>query len=61
MLAADVDHWKAFDSVNQDALWKIVDFRGVPEKLIDLISEFHSGSESAVRCGGVVVSSPTYF
>ena len=40
-----------FDSVNLDALWNILGLCGVPPKLIDLISELYSGTESAVRCG----------
>ena len=37
--------------MNQDALWRILGLRGVPPKLIDVMSELHSGTESAVRCG----------
>ena len=37
LLAADVDLCKAFDSVNRDALWRILGLRGVPPKLIDLM------------------------
>ena len=54
LLAVDVDLCKAFDSVNQDALWRILGLRGVPPKLIDLRSELYSGTESAVRCGGTI-------
>ena len=43
-----------FDSVNRDALWRILGLRGVPPKLIDLMSELYSGTESAVRCGGTI-------
>ena len=45
---------KAFDPVNRDALWRIPGLRGVPPKLIDLMSERYSGTESAVRCGGTM-------
>ena len=38
VLAAFVDLCKAFDSVNRDALWRILGLRGVPPKLIDLMS-----------------------
>ena len=58
LLAAYVDLCKAFDSVNRDALWKFLDLRGAPPKLIDLMSELYSDTESAVRCGGTI--SPTY-
>ena len=36
--------------MNLDALWRILGLRGVPPKLIDLMSELYSGAESAVRC-----------
>ena len=40
--------------MNQDALWRIFSPRGVPPKLIDLMSEQYSGAESAVRCGDTI-------
>ena len=40
--------------MNRDALWKILDLRGVPPKLINLISELYSDTESAVRCGDAI-------
>ena len=43
-----------FDSVNWDPHWRILGLRGVPPKLIDLMSELYSGNESAVRCGGAI-------
>ena len=36
--------------MNRIALWRIVGVRGVPQKLIDLMSELYSGTKSAVRC-----------
>ena len=54
LLAACANFCKAFDAVNRDALGRILGLRGVPPKLIDLISELYSGTESAVRCGGTV-------
>ena len=56
LLAADVDLCKGYNSVNQDALWRILDLHGVPPKLTDLMSELYSGTESAVRCGDIVRS-----
>ena len=50
LLAAHVDLCKAFDSVNWDALWRILDLCRVPPKLINLMSELYSGTESAGRC-----------
>ena len=43
-----------FDSVNLDALWRILGLRGVPTKLIIPMSELYSGTESAVRCGDTI-------
>ena len=40
--------------MNRDALWRSLGLRGVPTKLIDLMSELYSGTESAVRCGGTI-------
>ena len=54
LLAAYVDLPKAFNSVNRDALWRILGLRGVTPKLIDLTSELYSGTESAVSCSGSI-------
>ena len=43
-----------FDSVNRDALWRIQGLRGVPPKLINLMFQLDSGTESAVRCGDTI-------
>jgi hypothetical protein len=51
LLAAYIDFRKAFDSVNRDALWRILELRGIPTKLVRLISSLYSGTESAVKCG----------
>ena len=40
--------------MNRDALWRLLCLRGVALKLIDLMSELYSGTESAVRCGGTI-------
>ena len=37
--------------MNRDALWRIFGLHGVPPKLINLMSELYSGTESAMRCG----------
>ena len=41
LLAAFIDLCKAFDSVNRGALWRILGLRGVPPKLIVLMSELY--------------------
>ena len=40
--------------MNRDALWRILGLDGVPPKLINLMSELYSGTESAVKCGGTI-------
>ena len=40
--------------MNRDALWRILGLCGVPPKLIDLMPELNSGTESAVRCVGTI-------
>ena len=40
--------------MNRNTLWSILGLRGVPPKLINLMSELHSGTESAVRCGDTI-------
>ena len=52
LFTAYVDLKKAFDSVHREALWEILRLRGVPAKIIELISGLYSGTESAVKCGG---------
>ena len=43
-----VDSEKAFDSVNQDALWKIIKSYGIPTKLITMVQALYCNSECAV-------------
>ena len=43
LFTAYVDLRKAFNSVNRDALWRILGLRGVPPKLINLMSKLYSG------------------
>ena len=43
-----------FDSVNRDALSRTLGLHGVPTKPINLMSELHSGTKSAVRCGNTI-------
>ncbi|MEL6802745.1 MAG: reverse transcriptase domain-containing protein, partial [Bacteroidota bacterium] len=52
MLAAYVDLKKAFDSVHREALWDLLRLRGIPARIIDLLTGLYSGTESAVKCGG---------
>ena len=50
LLAAYLDLCKVLKSMNLDALWRILGLRGVPPKLINMMSELYSGTEIAVRC-----------
>ena len=43
-----------YDSVNRDVFWRILGLRGLPPKLINLMSKLYSGTESAVRCPGSI-------
>ena len=52
LLAVYVDLRKAFDSVNRDLLWRILALRGIPPKLVKLISGLYFGTESALWCDG---------
>ena len=40
--------------MNRDALLWILCLRGVPPKLINLMAELYSGTESAVKSGGTI-------
>ena len=54
LLTAYVYLRKALDSVNRDTFWRILSLHEVPPKLVDLISELYSVTESTVRCGGPI-------
>src|SRR6218665_3676364 len=52
MLINFVDFKKAFDSVHRESLWKIMKSYGIPQRIIDIIQNFHDDSRCAVRHGG---------
>ena len=52
MLAAYVDLKKAFDSVHRETLWDLLRLRGIPARIIGLLTGLYSGTVSAVKCGG---------
>ena len=56
LLAAYVDLKKAFDSVHRGTLWDILRIRGIPARIIDLMTGLYSRTESAVKCGGGISS-----
>ncbi len=57
MLTAYVDLKKALDSVHREKLWDILRVRGIPARIIDLMTGLYSGTESAVKCGAGISSS----
>ena len=44
-----VDLQKAYDSVDQELLWKVFARAGVPEEMIAVILQFHDGMQAKVR------------
>ena len=46
-----IDSAKAFDSVDQNKLWKILQDIGIPDHLTCLLRNLYSGQEAAVRTG----------
>ena len=51
LFAAYVDLKKAFDSVDREALWRLLALRGIPEKIIQLIRALYTDTTSCVRVG----------
>ena len=46
-----VDYAKAFDSVNHNKLWKILQEIGIPNHLTCLLRNLYAGQEATVRTG----------
>ena len=44
-----IDFEKAFYSVNRDTLWEILQFYGVPKKIISLIMAFYENTECCIK------------
>ena len=49
-----VDFVKAYDRVDRELLWAILEKRGVPAVIISLIRSFHQGAMATVRVGGAL-------
>ena len=45
------DNAKAFDCVNHNKLWKILEEMGIPDHLTCLLRNLHTGQEATVRTG----------
>ena len=48
-----VDFTKAFDTVDRTTLWKILEAYGFPDKLVNIIKQFHFQMKALVSVGGV--------
>ena len=46
-----VDYAKAFDSVDNNKLWKILKEMGIPDNLMCLLKNLYTGQEATVRTG----------
>ena len=47
-----IDFEKAFDSVHQKTMWRILKSYGIPGKVVSIIKSLYEGSECKVRHGG---------
>ena len=47
-----IDLTKAFDTVNRNGLWALLEKVGCPKLFVDLIRSFHDGMNVTVREGG---------
>jgi len=46
-----IDYAKAFDCVDHNKLWKILQEMGIPDHLICLLRNVYAGQEATVRTG----------
>ena len=46
-----IDYSKAFDCVDHNKLWKILQEMGIPEHLTSLLINLYAGQEATVRTG----------
>ena len=46
-----IDYTKAFDSVDHNKLWKILEEMGIPDHLIYLLRNLYASQEATVRTG----------
>ena len=46
-----IDYFKAFDCVDHNKLWKILQEMGIPDHLICLLRNLYAGQEATVRTG----------
>ena len=48
-----IDYAKAFDCVDHNKLWKILQEMGIPDHLTCLLRDLYAGQEATVRTGPV--------
>jgi len=48
-----IDYAKAFDSVDHNKLWKILQEMGIPDHLTHLLRKLYAGQEATVKTGHV--------
>ena len=46
-----IDYAKAFDCVDHNKLWKILEEMGIPDHMIRLLRNLYTGQEATVRTG----------
>ena len=49
-----IDLEKAFDSINRDALWRVLEKFGVPPKMLQMIKSLHEGMEAFLSMDGTL-------
>ena len=52
MYVVFLDFTKAFDTVDRTTLWKILETYGCPDKLVNIIKQFHHEMKAQVSVGG---------
>ena len=52
VVACFIDFRAAFDSIDRNALWKVMLYDGAPEKLIQLIKPYYTSARARVRTYG---------
>ena len=52
LFVAFIDFKKAFDSVNRDALWTILNHYGIKGKIVNVLKSMYDDVSSCVRCAG---------
>ena len=51
LLSSNIDYAKAFDCVDHNKLWKILQEMGIPDVLTCFLRNLYAGQEATVRTG----------